>query len=106
VEAGKLRHQLTLEQATDTLNARGEAIPSWSTVTTLWGSIDPLSGREGFAAQQMYASATHRIRLRYRAGVVPKMRLTKGARVFKIEAVLNTDERNRELVCLVTEGPL
>jgi len=38
--------------------------------------------------------------------VVPKMRLMKGSREFNIEAVLNTDERNRELVCLVTERAL
>lgn len=106
MQAGKLRHRLTLEEATDTLNARGEAVPAWSTVTTLWGAIDPLSGREGFEARQLYASASHRIRLRYRAGIVPKMRLTKGARVFEIDAILNVDERNRELVCLATERGL
>ena len=106
MQAGKLRHLLTLQQATDVLNARGEAIPGWANVTDLWGSIEPLSGREGFQAQQMYASATHRVRIRYRAGVVPKMRFLKGSREFEIDAVLNVDERNRELVCIATERNL
>ena len=106
MQAGKLRHLLTLQQATDVLNARGEPIPAWANVTTLWGEITPLSGREGLQAQQMYASATHRIRIRYRAGVVPKMRFLKGTREFEIDVVLNVDERNRELVCFATERNL
>lgn len=106
MRAGELRHPLTLQQATDVQNTRGEAIPTWSDVADVWGAIEPLSGREGFAANQMYASATHRIRIRYRSGVVPKMRFTKGSRVFEIDAVLNVDERNRELACLVTERNL
>ena len=106
MKAGALRHLLTLQQSADALNARGEAIPNWSDVTDLWGEITPLSGREGFQAQQMYASATHRIRIRYRAGVVPKMRFLKGSREFEIDAVLNVDERNRELVCIATERNL
>lgn len=106
MQAGKLRHLLTLQQSADALNPRGEALENWSDVTEVWGAIDPLSGREGFQAQQMYASATHRIRIRHRAGMVPKMRFTKGVRVFDIDAVLNVDERNRELVCIVTERNL
>ena len=106
MKAGRLRHFLTLEQAVETQNSRGEAIPSWTGVTDLWGSIEPLSGREGLAANQLYATATHQIRIRYRAGVVPKMRFTKGGREFEIDAVLNSDERNRELVCLCTERGL
>lgn len=103
MRAGSLRHRLTLEEATEAHNSRGEPIHTWGEVANVWAEIVPLSGREGFAAAQMYASATHRIRIRYRAGVVPKMRFTKGVRVFEIDAVLNTDERNREMICIATE---
>lgn len=106
MQAGKLRHRLTLQQSTDANNTRGEAIENWADEANIWGSIRPLSGREGFAANQMYASATHEIRIRYRAGVVPKKRLKHGVRVFDIDAVLNVDERNRELVCIATERNL
>ena len=103
MHAGKLRHLLTLQQSTDTQNARGEAIENWSDEADLWGSIRPLVGREGFDANQMYANATHEIRVRYRAGVAPKKRFKHGSRVFDIEAVVNVDERSRELVCIATE---
>lgn len=102
-EVGELRHRLTLQEATETTSAHGAVQQSWNDIATLWGAIDPLAGREGFAAQQMYASATHHIRLRYRAGIVPKMRFAFGSRTFEIDAVLNTEERNRELVCIATE---
>lgn len=97
---------MVLETPSDTINARGEAIPAWTTVTTVWGSIEPLVGREGFAAQQMYASATSLVTIRYRAGVVPKMRFRKGSRVFDIDFPQNVDERNTELRCICTERNL
>lgn len=106
MQAGKLRHLLILQQSTDVTNSRGEAIPTWSDVASVWGEVTPLSGREGLAAQQVYATASHRVRIRYRPGVVPKMRFLKGSREFDIDAVLNVDERNRELTCLVTERNL
>ena len=106
MQAGKLRHKLLLQEATETNNGRGEPIPAWSDVTELWGDITPLSGREGLQANQIYASATHRIRIRYRPGVVPKMRFLKGSREFEIDAVLNVDERNREMVCIAKERNL
>lgn len=103
MRAGALRHLLTLQQATDTLNARGEGVPTWADEAELWGEIQPLTGREGLQAAQMFASATHFIRVRYRAGIVPKKRFVKGSRVFDIDYVRNVNERNRELVCTVTE---
>ena len=47
---------------------------------------------------------THRVKIRYRAGVTAKMRLTFGARVFNIRGVINAGERDRTLELLCEEG--
>lgn len=88
------------------MNTRGEPIEAWATVAVIDAAIRPLSGREGLATQQIYASATHEIEMRYRAGVVPKMRFRKDARVFDIDFVRNVEERNRQMFCVCTERNL
>ncbi|TGE33172.1 phage head closure protein [Desulfosporosinus sp. Sb-LF] len=41
----------------------------------IWASIEPLSGREYYAAQQVNAEITHRIKIRYRAQTNQKCEL-------------------------------
>ena len=47
---------------------------------------------------------THRVTIRHRDGVTPKMRLKFGARILNIRAVINPAERNRTLELLCEEG--
>lgn len=86
-------------------NDAGEKVPTWATVETRWGSIEPLQGRERSAAQQVTPNVSHRIRLRYGSTVTAKDRIAYGGRTFEIDAVLNTREGNRQLELLCTEQP-
>ena|ERR1043166_7876409 len=101
--AGTLNRYVVIEQATETQNARGEAVPTWSTFATVFASIEPLSGRELFTAQQRVADVTHVVRLPYQPGVLPKMRLNYNGRLFNILTVLNLQEANRKLELLARE---
>lgn len=69
MKVGKLRHRIILQQRADAENANGEVIPTWTDLAEVWGSIEPVSGREYFAAQQVNAEITARIVIRYMAGV-------------------------------------
>jgi len=51
VRIGKLRHRIALQSITTAKNAFGEDIPTWATYSTVWGSVEPLTGRELFNAQ-------------------------------------------------------
>jgi len=44
-------------------------------VVTAWSKVEPLQGREYFAAQQMQAVTNHRVTIRYRAGVLATWRV-------------------------------
>lgn len=102
MRAGKLRHLVTLQSPSTARGSAGGTVDAWSDVATVHASIEPLQGREFIAAQQGQARVSHRVTIRYRAGVVPSMRVSFGARLFRIEAVLNTGERNieQQLMCL------
>jgi len=104
MRAGNLRHKLEIQENTPTRNAVGEEVDSWTTVATVWASIEPLSGVELLNAQQVAAETTVRIGLRYRSGVTAAHRIKFGARIFDINVVSNVGERNRELQLLCKEA--
>lgn len=101
---GELRHRLTLQQPVRTADGGGGAGVVWADLADLWGSVEPLSGRETPAAERAQATVSHRIRLRYRTDVAPAMRFRLGARLFNIRSVIDEGERRRWLVCLCEEG--
>lgn len=69
MKVGRLRHRVMLQARQDTESACGEVVPDWSTMLDAWASIEPLSGREYVAAQQVAADVTTRIVIRHRPGV-------------------------------------
>jgi len=102
--AGTYRHRITLRESTATgRDAAGGEILTWSDVATVWAAVEPISGREYFAAQQVNAETTHRIKMRYRPGVHSKMRVLFGSRTFDIESVIDPEERHVELHLMCVE---
>ncbi len=108
METGKLRHQITIQTLTEgspNLKPSGEPDATWTnTLTGVSASIEPLRGRELFAAQEHHSDITIRVRIRYRAGIIAAQRVLYGSRVLNILAVLNREERNIELELMCSEG--
>jgi SPP1 family predicted phage head-tail adaptor len=104
MRAGHLDRRVRLErQAGTARDPVGAEVEAWQPVATDWMAIVPLEGRELETARQQFATVTHRLEMRHRAGVTPKMRAVHGTRVFDIEAVVNVGEQNREMRLLVVE---
>lgn len=103
MRAGELRHQVILQTPTPTRDSYGAEIVTWTDTATVWASIEPLRGREYWEAQKINAEISHKIRMRYREGVKPNMRLKFGSRIFEIISVFSPEERRRELWYLCKE---
>jgi SPP1 family predicted phage head-tail adaptor len=108
ISAGRLRHRVTIQQATEAQNAYGEMTQSWADLATVWGEVRPLMARarEGAAteAEILQARAPYQVRLRYVSGLSPvSHRLVYDDRTFELEAVLDPDGRTHELVCVCVE---
>ena len=105
LQPGALRHTVSIEKPVETTNAYGEREVTWVAHKSDWrASIEPLAGRELWQAQQVQADVSHRVRIRYVAGVTPRMRIVFGTRTFQISSITNTEERNVELVLLCREA--
>jgi SPP1 family predicted phage head-tail adaptor len=103
VNIGDLRHRVTIEEATITRDDFGGEIETWGTVATAWAAVEPLQGREFLEGRRAEAEVSTRIRVRYRAGIVPGMRVSWGDHVYDIEAVIEHESKRRELRLMCRE---
>lgn len=103
MRAGQLRHLITIEEAAETQDAYGEPDLTWSTYTTAWAKVEPLSSRETVEARSVNQERTHRITMRHQDGITPDMRVNWDGRTFDIEGTRNIEERGRMLELNVKE---
>ena len=100
---GALRRRLVLEAAVATPDGLGGATQTYETVAALWAQVEFLSGGEHWRRGRPEQAATHRVTMRWRAGVDAGQRLRDGERIFDIRAVADPNGSRRRLVCLVLE---
>jgi SPP1 family predicted phage head-tail adaptor len=101
---GRLRNKIDIE-IQSTSNEYGSQSETWTVfLSQVCASIDPISGKEYFSSNAVNPEVTHKVRMRYSAGINPKMRVKFGARYFYIESVINFEERNRELLLMCKEA--
>ena len=103
IAAGKLRHRLSIQEPAKTRAGDGTVSESWLTLAVVWASVAPIRGRELIEAQRFESQVTHRVRMRYYAGLTAQHRLLFGTRVLNIESVLNKEERNVEMELMCRE---
>lgn len=99
MRAGTLRHRVAIQRLTQGVDAYGGATETWATVATVWASVESVTGREYFAGAQVQSEVTTKVRIRYRSGIVPTMRVVHASRVMEVQAVL-PDARSKELLLM------
>lgn len=104
--APRLRHRITLQAKTVTQDTIGTAITqSWADwLAREPAEVVPLSGREFIQAGGKQAAVSARMTIRWRAGVVPTMRVIFDGGFYNIEAVLPDPTGRRWLTLMVSEG--
>jgi SPP1 family predicted phage head-tail adaptor len=104
---GKLRHKIELQSYTTTPDAVGHPVKTWTTHSTVWAWVRPMSGREVMNSQQPVGEITHKVTIRYNDTIVVTNRIKfydtkrKVTRYFDINFPGNYDERNvfMEIMC-------
>lgn len=103
MNAGILRHKISFQSRTVSRDSFGAETVAWRTEKTVWASIEPISGREYFLAQQVQSEITHIIKIRYYSGVRTDWRVIFGSRIFDIKSVINLKERNNQMALMCRE---
>ena len=107
IDPGKMRHRITFQRFSGALDDFGDPLQmdddNWADVATTWAAIDPISGREFYAAEQSQSEVSHKIRCRYRTGLDTAMRIAYGKRRFKIISLIDWEERHESLLLMCKE---
>ena len=101
--AGSMKQRVSIQSQSTTLDGYGEPANTWTTDSTVWASIIPLSGTEQQVAEGTTGIISHRVVMRYNTDASPQKRLLFGAKVLGIESVINTNEADIELQLLCRE---
>lgn len=108
MRAGVLRHPIEIQHKVAVRDsATGEfGEPSWQTLASTWAAVESLSARDLIAAQAAQSEATARIVIRYRADVLPAMRIVHRGEVYSIEGPPLPDNKSGldYLTILVSKG--
>jgi SPP1 family predicted phage head-tail adaptor len=118
IQAGKLRKRIIIQENQYPQDELGKAqrdeygapIDNWVDIYPCRSSMEPLSGKEYFAAQQIQAEGMTRFRIRYpRFQIWPGMRIKyrdlvlKANRYFDIQAAIDQNEMHVELWLMTIE---
>jgi len=103
MQAGELRNIVTIQTPVEVQTTTGEPSITWVTYYSMNARIEPLTGREFWQAKQINSTVSGKIDIRYIKGVTAKMRIKFGSRYYNIEAIVDPDERHRELILFVSE---
>lgn len=98
-----LRHRITLQKLEMVQDSYGQPTETWEDIATVWAAVNPISGREFFQAETINSEVTHKILIRYRAGIEPTMRVKFKDRIFTILSVINFQEKNEALQLMCKE---
>ena len=105
--AGNLEHKCSILKPTRTASRMGTPDVTFVIeVAEIWASIEPMSGRELFQAQQANADVSHKITTHFCSGLNSKMRIEYGTRKFNIEWIENPGNRNERLVFYCVEDDI
>jgi SPP1 family predicted phage head-tail adaptor len=100
IEAGKLRHRITIKALQESQNGFGEETGMWNDVVSIRASKEPLLGNEYFNAVAMHSKVEVKFRARYISGIENKtnMRIYHGNEIYDILSAINVRSLNKELL--------
>jgi head-tail adaptor len=113
MQAGQLNRRIQIQSQSSTeLDAFHQPLPcKWDTVYECWASIDVQGSQLLYSTAEFMSRVAHRITCRWTSSVIisAKQRIvyiepvTNIVHTYEIEAVLNKDQRNRELTLMAYE---
>lgn len=104
MKAGGLKRRIQVLAPVEVVLSSGGVKTGWSLIMTVWGSIEPLTGKEFYLAKQVDSDVTHNIIMRFnKIGITPSYRLVHKDQIFEISSKLNIEEQNRQFTIKAIE---
>jgi SPP1 family predicted phage head-tail adaptor len=107
MRAGQLRDKISvIAPASTTRSADGAPVVSYSTIlSSVWARVEPLGGRESYRSDYRWADSDLRVTIRYTTvAIEPRYALVFSGSTYDIQGIINTDNRNPQLVFLARKS--
>lgn len=92
---GELRHRITLQKFTSTVNENGFEEEMWIDFKTVWASVSNLHGREYFEAAAVQKENTVKFIIRYTKDLDTSMKIAFKGKSYNIIQIDNIKYENR-----------
>lgn len=101
MQVGQLNKRVTLQYPVRTSDGMGGFTTVWTDSLKVWSAIWPTSASEQVKSLKETMTISHRIRIRYKSGVLSSWRVKFGSRYFNIVSLVNPEERREwlDLIC-------
>lgn len=104
MEAGKLRHRVTIQSPTETTSTVSrEKLVTYADAETVWAQVRPLTARELLQASRPVTVQTYVVSMRFWSGLTSRHRLTWEGKTLAITGVTDVDGRGIEHQVLASE---
>lgn len=103
LDAGRFNRQLTIENQVEVSDGLGGYTKTYEANDAVWAHVCPIGSVIKSEADNQFSEITHKILMRFRAGITTTTRFITGTRRFDVETVRDPDESRRYLECLVVE---
>lgn len=105
-QAGQLDRRITIQTFSETTDAFGQEVKSYSTLASVWANVVERSGKEGEEGDMLASTKRVEFIIRYRTDVNAEMRISYNSNIYKIQSILNADARKAylKLVCLWSDA--
>lgn len=107
VAIGAKQHRLEIQQPVTTPDQYGDPVVAWTTIGTVWASIEPMKGRERLLGDQIVGEMDTRIKVRW--GAITKQ-ITAAHRgvhqgvVFNFVSIAHIKLEQREIEIMAKSG--
>lgn len=107
LDPGQLRHRLEIQRMGSLVDTQGEVIgEGWTTVSKVWGKVDPLSAKELQAAQGIQSQVVARVTIRYRTDIDHSFRLLHRGQVYNIAGIVPDNSSGLEWLTIPVSAGL
>ncbi len=105
-QAGQLDRRITLQTFSETTDAFGQEVKSYSTLATVWAKVVEKIGKESEEGDMIAATKKVEFMIRYRSDVNEEMRISYNSNIYKIKAIQSADARKAflKIVCLWSDA--
>ena len=97
MRAARLNKWVELLQKATVRDDFGQEVETWNLIDSVWASVETLSGKQVFDAQQHKIEINRKILIRYRDDIAEGWRVRHGSKEYEVVVPSDPDNRSRQL---------